>query len=323
MKTPHAPHGKLQPPRGPADLRHLPRILKALRIRAVKKPETRTVKYREAVESPMARVDLFARSRLHPRTEERRIDAYQSAGSDGEAARMLRLTHNTFSTWRIRRGLPAKHPRPGDPVLSKTEHRRRLAAYRENDSDGDAAHALGMPRPAFRTWRDLQGLPAKTKRPAPIDEREDARRVHAYHATETDEEAAAQLGIGVGGFKWWRQRRGLQGKGTGGPIVPEDENERRRTAYDVTANDIEAAAHLGITQSGFQRWRAKAGLPAKTNNGGLHVTPREQARRMRAYRVGDTDEATAKRIGLKLATYRAWRQSQGLPAWRKPLLRRA
>ena len=262
----------------------------------------------------------FDRSRIHPRTEARRIETYQCTGSDGEAARSLRMPHNTFSTWRIRRALPAKHPRPGDPVLSTAEHARRLAAYNAHATDGEAANALGLPRPAFRTWRDLQELPAKNPRPARIGAKEEVRRQRAYRNSNSDEEAAALLGIGVGGFKWWRQQHGIPGKGAGGPIVTDHEDAARRRAYEETANDIEAANRLGLTQSGFQRWRAKAGLPAKTPNKGLHVTPREQARRMRAYQAGGTDAKIAKRLDLKLATFRGWRQAQGLPAWRRPLL---
>lgn len=259
-------------------------------------------------------------SRLRPRDEARRIEAYQSTGSDGDAARSIDLAIPAFVAWRMRRALPAKHPAPGNPVLSKIEQQRRLAAYRSNATDGDAARELNMPRAAFRAWRDLQQLPAKTARPSEIDAAEDTRRVAAYNATGSDEEAASTLGVGLGGFKWWRQQRGLPGKGTGGPTVPQDEDDRRRRAYHETVNDIEAAIRLTLTQSGFQRWRAKAGLPAKTNNGGLHVTPREQARRLRAYRTGDSDEATAERLRLKLSTYRGWRQAQGLLPRRRPLL---
>lgn len=268
----------------------------------------------------MKRRDAFARSRLPARTEVRRIEAYQSTGSDGEAARLLRLPHITFAYWRMRRGLPAKHPRPGNAILSRAEQARRLAAYRKSETDGEAARALGMPRPAFRSWRDLQGLAAKNPRSSRIDQAEEARRVAAYHATNSDEEAAASLGIGIGGFKWWRQQRGLAGKGMGGPQLEDREDERRRAAYHKTANDIDAAQRLGLTQSGFQRWRAKTGLPAKTPNKGQHVTPREQASRMRAYQSGGTDAEIADRLGLKLATFRGWRQAQGLPPWRRPLL---
>ena len=264
-------------------------------------------------------MDAFASTRLHARTEARRIEAYQSTGSDGEAARLLGMPHNTFSTWRIRRTLPAKHPRPGRPVLGRHEQARRLAAYHNAPTDGEAAELLGMPQPTFRAWRALQRLPARNERAARIDEREEARRKLAYHSTNSDEEAARRLGTGVGGFKWWRQQRGLPGKGMGGPTVAEIEEARRRCAYEETANDIEAAARLGLTQSGFQRWRAKAGLTAKTSNKGQHVTPREQARRMRGYRAGGTDEEIAARLRLKLATFRGWRQAQGLPPYRRPL----
>lgn len=258
-------------------------------------------------------------SRLHPRTELRRIEAYQESGSDGEAARALGLPHNTFSFWRMRRGLPAKHPRPGQAVLSRAEQKRRRDAYRRHGTDAEAADELSMPRTAFRAWRNLNGLPAKCSRPDRIDEAEDRRRRATYQSSESDEEAAALLGIGIGGYKWWRQQRGLPGKGVGGPTVTSTEQERRLRAYHETANDIEAATILRLTQSGFQRWRAKAGLPAKTANKGQHVTPREQARRFRAYRTGGTDAEIAKRLDLKLATYRGWRQAEGLPVWRRPL----
>lgn len=268
----------------------------------------------------MPRAAGFEGSRLHWRAESRRIDVYHTTGSDGEAARALRMAHNSFSTWRIRRNLPAKHPRPGKPVLSAAEHALRLAAYHAHPTDGEAANALAIPRPAFRTWRDAQVLPAKNPRPARINPQEETRRRRAYRESNSDEEAAALLEISLGGFKWWRQQRGLPGKGIGGPTVADRDSVSRHQAYHETFNDIEAAARLGMTQSGFQRWRAKTGLPAKTPNKGQHVTPREQAHRMRAYQAGGTDTQIAKRLGLKLATFRGWRQAQGLPAYRRPFL---
>lgn len=267
----------------------------------------------------MPRRDPFERSRLHSRTETRRIEAYQTTGSDGEAARTLQLAHNTFSLWRIRRGLPTKHPKPGNPVLSKPEQARRLAAYHAHASDGEAASALRMSRPAFRSWRNLHGLSAKQTRPPIIGAAEERRRIRAYHECDSDQDAAARLCIGVPGFKTWRQGRGLPGKGAGGPIVQHAEDARRRATYKNTPNDKEAAQRLDMTPSGFQRWRSKAGLPAKTKNGGMRLTPREQARRLRAYLHGGSDEQTARRLGLCLATYRLWRQAQSLPAHRRPL----
>lgn len=263
----------------------------------------------------------FARSRLHPVREARRIETYHEAASDSHAARLLRISTTRFALWRISRGLPAKNPRPAEGVtyLSPREHARRVEAYHADTTDGEAARALAMPRSAFRAWRDLQGLSAKRTRPARLDRAEEARRLAAYHDTDSDDAAARALGVGVGGFKWWRQQRGLPGKGMGGPVVSDGEDARRRSAYEEAANDIDAATRLGLTQSGFQRWRAKAGLPAKTPNKGQHVTPREQARRMRAYRAGGTDEDIAQRLGLKLATFRGWRQAQGLPPHRRLL----
>lgn len=258
-------------------------------------------------------------SRLHPRTEARRIDAYHETTSDGEAARRLGMRPIAFAEWRRRRDVPAKHPRPGNPILGVREQSRRLAAYRAEATDGDVARALGISRNAFRTWREIQSLPAKRDRPARIDRREETRRLEAYHAADSDEAAARALGVGVGGFNWWRQQQGLPGKGMGGLTVAETEDARRRRVYEETENDIEAARRLGITQSGFQRWRVKTGLPAKSPNKGQRIAPTEQARRMRAYRKGFTDQETAHRLGLKLATYRGWRQAQGLPAWRRPL----
>lgn len=62
-----------------------------------RKPATAPLKNPLTVEADMPRAIRPAVSRLHPRSETRRIEAYQEAGSDGDAARLLRIPVITFT----------------------------------------------------------------------------------------------------------------------------------------------------------------------------------------------------------------------------------
>ena len=51
-------------------------------------------------------------------------------------------------------------------------------------------------------------------------------------------------------------------------MIRKEEHDRRRRAYEATANDREAAALLDMPIGTFYRWRVRFGVKAKARRGG-------------------------------------------------------
>lgn len=98
-----------------------------------------------------------------PAEHARRLEAYNSTSSDGEAARMLCMSLNTFRYWRQGAGLKSKYERHAKhgTRLTPAEHARRVAAYNATTSDSKAGALVGLSSKAFCKWRNLAGLPSK------------------------------------------------------------------------------------------------------------------------------------------------------------------
>lgn len=95
-----------------------------------------------------------------------------------------------------------------------------------------------------------------------------------------------------------------------------EEVERRRRAYHACDSDAAAARFLGVSNLSFNRWRRKEGLPVKRNTG-RKISVFEDHRRREAFRSSGSDGEAARRLGLDVGTFAAWRRSRDLPARRR------
>lgn len=126
------------------------------------------------------------------------------------------------------------------PGLSRREALRRLRVYEETESDGDAAHALGISVPTFQHWRDRNGLPKKFRAQGYYTTPHFVEEVElwsAYLASGSDVEAAQSLGMRFEKFKKWRWRRGL----------PSRWRSDERAVLDLAAawgGDVDAARRM-------------------------------------------------------------------------------
>lgn len=195
------------------------------------------------------------------------------------------------------------------------------AIYATTSSDLDAARRFHVSQRKFKAWRDRHGLPNKYH-PAGRPPRPDVEdvRMRAYESTETDAAAAAISGTSREAFGKWREMRGLAARlKTPRPHASEDEVLRWFLAWEMTSNDREAGALLGMKATEFCRRRRRwLGLPAHNiptvGHRGNLIRGHEEERRMAVYRLGLTDAESAKLLGIHRASFQGWRGYRHLPA---------
>lgn len=170
----------------------------------------------------------------------RRVAAYHATRSDQEAADALGMSRERFRQWRNDNDLPIKGGRPSR--LSADEHASRREAYDLTDSDGEAAKLLGISRGRFNAWRESQHLPAKQRPVGALSDEEVERRLAAYEASETDEEAWTRMGLTKGGYTTFRRTHGLSKLGDEEYVRSTSRLRRLRAERDSARRDEEAAA---------------------------------------------------------------------------------
>lgn len=137
-----------------------------LRYNCVQDNMARAQKWKEEraaqISAAMAHIDHRGESWLEmARKRKERMaamfEAYNSTSSDGEAARMLCMSLNTFRYWRQTSGLKSKYERNAKhgTRLTPEEHARRIAAYNATTSDSKAAALVGLSSKAFSNGETL------------------------------------------------------------------------------------------------------------------------------------------------------------------------
>lgn len=96
-------------------------------------------------------------------------------------------------------------------AITPLEDARRMAAYEQGMSDGEASQALHLHRATFRAWRIVKGLPIHKPRfiSSPLPPRVEELRRSLYDSGLTDQQIAAGANCTDQAIKRWRSRRGL------------------------------------------------------------------------------------------------------------------
>ena len=159
------------------------------------------------------------------------------------------------------------------------------------------------------------GLFVAVTRITPADH---AQRRRAYDETGSDLEAAERLGLSYGTFRSWRIRQGLVVKKTrAGPRLSPGEQSRRRSVWELTDSDAEAAALLGIHPTTFGDWRQTAGLHSRSTGSapgqGTRIVGLEERRRLDAWASSRSLREAAKKIGITGQSFESWAKRRGIP----------
>jgi hypothetical protein len=170
-----------------------------------------------------------------------------------------------------------------------------------------------------------QSQPPRRRHLAPA---EHARRLQAYYATLSDEQAAARAALPHSTFRRWRISQALPSRwhrlgkySQHKPTLPPEEHARRRHVYETSTCAAEAARRLGLPGPAFHIWRIAHGLPPM--NDGRFLSAAEHARRLAAYDTTKSDARAAKLLGITPKAACDWRRAQNLqpnhgPQWRAP-----
>jgi transposase-like protein len=148
-----------------------------------------------------------------------------------------------------------------------------------------------------------------------VSKEDEAARLQAYHATETDSEAARMVSMSQMGFRLWRVRQGLPAKSDGRTLSKEEFAARRKVLRE-SKTVAEAARRLGVTTTAIRNWGIKHGehpgpeaieLPTPELNGP------EDERRYAVWTRSQGDEEAARMLAITRHEFVAWRHHLGLP----------
>lgn len=206
-----------------------------------------------------------------------------------------------FRAWRLANRLDLK---VSGRELTDEEIQDRLRVIKDAPSLAAAAREIGVTPGAIRAFQQRHDKAYD----GTIDSDRDVLMRKLYLERHMDDKQVAKhVGIARATAIKWRHNN-----------LPElnfkklsaKEERKRLHAYNLTANDQEAAALLEMESGRFAHWRMSRGLPGK----GSHQWNSETLRRMAAYRQSSNDSDAAKRLGMHVAGYTAWRLKHGLPA---------
>lgn len=210
-------------------------------------------------------------------------------------------------------------------TVSPAEDERRRRVYDDASCDREAAASLGLNYNTFRTWRRRAGLPTKisTLPRRRIPEGEESRRNEIWKGTDSDREAAWLVGISVGSFHSWRERRGLANKWTScqpgeGYLTPQEER-RRLDAWASSATLREAAAKVGLMPQAYDSWARRRGIPSQAKaQAQSRLGYREHELRIwQAFCTSLTDRESANKLGIGRNSVKRWRIRNGFPDHRR------
>lgn len=258
--------------------------------------------WREEQGLPNRNLRVQARQARYARYNE----AYNAAANDLEAAVMLGLNKHKFSRWRTENGLPAKEGKTEDATLRIGEE-RLIQAFETSKTDQEAASKVGLPTAAFALWARKTNRhynDATKVRHSQVEQHQiDTERLSAYNSTNSDEEAAAKLGIHQTTFYAWRKKLKLPAK------IWTSLQAQRRKAYEETSNDLEAAKRLGLSYNTWAAYRKHQGWPPKVPA----EVYEDEASKLDAYHATTSDVEAAQTLGIKAQNFGAWRRRRGLP----------
>lgn len=191
--------------------------------------------------TPSPNYTLGKRAPIVTPEERRRYAAYADHPSwtDSQIAAYLGIERTTFRLFRLKHGLPP-HRRRGErgcaPRLDQAEEARRIAEYRRHrgrSTDAKLAESLGLSKDTLARWRRKRGLD-QTSRSASGATRvygrfrdaleEECRRLEAYVAAKTTNEAARRVGLTNDAFARWLRKVGLPPR----RMTPDAANARAR-----------------------------------------------------------------------------------------------
>jgi hypothetical protein len=205
-----------------------------------------------------------------------------------------------------------------DITLPAEENARRREAYDATANDQEAAAVLGLRPSTYTSWRISQQLATRTTK---VWNSEVLRRVDAYLAASTDEEAANLFNARI--LEAWEsfedsieacERLHLTPRETKAMLALD---KKLAKAHGPAADRIryEMAGEVGLRAPTFTRWRLACGLPPKSE------LQRQDKSFLRAYVQTWGDEAAADRMAVPPAVFTAWRSSHHLPE-RHPVLKK-
>lgn len=268
---------------------------------------------------------------LRPGKDQERKRVYDRTDNDDEAAKVLGMTPASFRQWRNQVGLPSKRQAAleqrlklrrqwlldgkSDEEVSILEGQHLYAQYRKLKDDLAELKDFLQLKPVRR--RSPTGLKLITadQQLREILNAEKAWKTAKGKGNEVElrNQFLEKLGAGKGTIVEWRQRNLPQIER--GPALDPKEHQRRRTAYNATANDIEAGALLDISHTSFTAWRITQHLPTKKMRP-WHV---ETLRRVQAYVDTVSDVEATKKVGsimpdgYSVNSWIGWRSNHELP----------